>query len=192
MKKKYILIFIVLVSLFTVVLKGSERILITKIEERNEIVTNSWYSLYSKNKNVHLLIQKLNDNQKYISNDTLNHILSQYKNLKECSLDYVESEYFINESINKLIHDSLTENEFKLKMNQNIIELNEYVLTYNNAVKDYNNFIRAFPINLYTYKKYRTKEYFEITYGSENINPKKKYDDIPDWMLEMEKSKEYE
>jgi len=189
MKKKIILSLIILASLFAII-KGSEKILILKIEEKNEVVNNSWSNLYVKNRNVNLFIEDLNYNQKFISSDTLNHILRQHKNLKECSIDYVELEYFINKSINKILNDSLVENNLKIKLEQKIVELNELVSIYNIEVKDYNNLIRAFPINLYSYKKYKTKEYFEITYGIENINPKTKYDEIPNWMLEMEKGKE--
>lgn len=49
--------------------------------------------------------------------------------------------------------------------------------------------LEVFPLNLYTFKRYKTKEFFELRYGVENKNPKTKYDKDLEWMLEIEKSK---
>lgn len=191
MKKILLFILVIVVFLFAG-FKGAEIFLNSKIEAKKEIVYNNWEKLYLKNRDVNLVVKQLNSNQIYLNNDSLNNILTHHEKSKECSLDYVESEYYINKGINKIMNDSLINEESKNKMSQNIIELNSLVSNYNIAVKDYNTFIRGFPINLYAYKKYTTKVYFDLEYGAVNKNPKVKYDETLDWMLEMEKDKGYE
>lgn len=134
------------------------------------------------------LLSKLNENDKYISNDSLALIINNQKNINECTLDFLENEYYLNKLVLKIKADTLSNNNMDLLelRHQN---LNHLILNYDEAVRDYNNFIRSFPLNLYTFKRYKTKEWFELKYGVVNENPKTKYDKDLEWMLEIEKSK---
>ena len=190
--KKIILFIVVIMLCIFGLFKLADIFLNSKIENKKEIVHNNWEKLYVKNREVNLIIKQMNFNQVYLNNDSLNNILIHQENSKECTLDYVEYEYYINKAINRIMNDSLISGKSKKKMSQSITELNSLVSTYNSAVKDYNTFIRGFPINLYAYKKYNTEEYFDLKYGVVNKNPKTKYDETLEWMSEMEKNKGYE
>lgn len=109
--------------------------------------------------------------------------------IDECTLDFSENEYYLNKLVLKIKVDSLSNDNDLNALESSHKKLNHLILNYDTAARNYNDFIRSFPLNLYTFKRYKTKEWFELKYGIENKNPKTKYDEVPDWMLEIEKSK---
>ncbi len=191
MKKISLIILIILLCLFGL-FKIANVFLNSEIKSKEEMVNENWRKLYLKNKETNSMIKTINSSLNYLDNDSLNEILLHHEKAKECSLEYVEFEYAINKVINKITADSLINQKTKKKIEYNIIELNNLVSNYNIAVKNYNTFIRGFPINIYAYKKYATKVYFDLEYGVANENPKTKYEETPDWMSEIEKAKGYE
>ena len=159
-----------------------------EISQRQEIVDKKW-NLLKNDVSVHAdLLSKLNENDKYISSDSLALVINNQKNINECTLDFLENEYYLNKLVLKIKADTLSNNNIEV-LESHHQKLNHLILNYDEAVRDYNNFIRSFPLNLYTFKRYKTREFFEVKYGVENKNPKTKYDEVPDWMLEIEKSK---
>ncbi|MEG0918137.1 MAG: hypothetical protein RSF68_14095 [Myroides sp.] len=135
------------------------------------------------------LLSKINESNKYISNDSLNLIMNNQKMINECTLDFSENEYYLNKLVLKIKADSLSNDNDLNALESSHKKLNHLTLNYDTAARNYNDFITSFPLSLYTFKRYKTKECFELKYGIENKNPKTKYDEVPDWMLEIEKSK---
>src|SRR5690606_1908398 len=126
---------------------------------------------------------------KYVSNDSIVVMISNQKDIKECTLDFIENEYHLNKLVLKIKEDSLFRDYNRNDLESQHRKLNRLILNYDEAVRNYNDFIRSFPLSLYTFKRYKTKEFFELKYGVDNENPKTKYDKDLEWMLEIEKSK---
>ena len=190
MRKTILTILIIIIS-FIGVLKLGTYLLASKIENKEQLISSIWKQLDKNIEDNNLYIQSIYERMPYLPSDSLVQF-TFYNHDKKKYMAYVEHEYHINKIMIKILNDSLVENVTKTKINQNVSLLNNLAEKYNESVLDYNSFIRSFPINLYTYKKYKTKDYFDLKYGSENKHPKKKYEEIPKWMLELEKSKGYD
>lgn len=156
------------------------------INDKNNNVENVWNSLKPEVDSYFKLIDQLNQNEKYISKDSLQ-IIKKEISEEVCTLNFLEGQYFLNKVSLRIYHDSLVDASCKDTLQLRNRKLNLLSSSYNEEVSKYNNFIRSFPINLYTYKRFKTKEIFDLKYGVENENPKTKYDKDLEWMLEIEK-----
>lgn len=187
--KKFVIVSISLIVFIFLVISVAKHFVKREIDQRQELVDNKW-NLLRKDVSVHAeLVSKLNENDKYVSNDSLMIILNKQRETNECNLDFSENEYYLNKLVLEIKADTLSNDNDIGVLESSHKKLNNLILDYDEAVRNYNDFIRSFPLNLYTFKRYKTKEFFELKYGVENENPKTKYDKDLEWMLEIEKSK---
>lgn len=183
--KKTILIILVFIFFCFGLFRAGIYILNSKIADKKNIIYTNISEIYAKNKSSNMLVKDLDLNGRYLNIDSLNDFINEdIKPKQQLSIDYVEREYHINKGIINMLNDTLLGDNDKNRVKNNIVELNKLIENYNYSVKDYNSFIRSFPIYFYTYKKYKTEEYFELIYGTENINPKYKYVETLESMLE--------
>lgn len=187
--KKVVIAFVSLIVFIFLVISVAKYFVKREISQRQELVDNEW-KLLSNDVSLHAeLVSKLNKNDKYVSNDSLMLILNNQRKINECTLDFSENEYYLNKVALEIKADTLSNEEDINILESSHKKLNNLILNYDEVVRNYNDFIRSFPLNLYTFKRYKTKEFFELRYGVENENPKTKYDKDLEWMLEIEKSK---
>lgn len=187
--KKVIIVFISLIVAAFLVISIGKYFVEREIIQRDQAVDEKW-NLLKNDVYLHAeLLSKINESNKYISNDSLNLIMNNQKMINECTLDFSENEYYLNKLVLKIKADSLSNDNDLNALESSHKKLNHLILNYDTAARNYNDFITSFPLSLYTFKRYKTKECFELKYGIENKNPKTKYDEVPDWMLEIEKSK---
>lgn len=187
--KKVVIVFIYLIVGVFLLISIGIYFVDREIGQRQEVVDNNW-NLLKEDVYLHAeLLSKLNEENKYISNDSLILIIKNQKMINECTLDFLENEYYLNKLVLEIKADTLSNNNDMNALESKHKRLNHLVLNYDTAARNYNDFIRSFPISLYTFKRYKTKEFFELRYGVENENPKTKYDKDLEWMLEIEKSK---
>ncbi len=188
--KKFLIFFITIGVCLVLIITSTRYFLNKNIVSKSKDVEKEWNYLKPEINSYFKLIVELNGSGKYISEDSLD-LISKKVDENICTLDFLECQFFINKISLMMTSDTLFFEAFKDTLQLRHRKLNLLASNYNDEVLKYNNFIRGFPVNLYTYKRYKTKEVFDLVYGIENMNPKTKYDEVPDWMLEIEKSKDY-
>ncbi len=157
------------------------------LEDKQNSVNESWTELFNRSNDRVLLIKKIileNSNRDSLNFLIDKNIIIRNQNRDECSVDFVEQEYIVNEMLLKNLR-KYAENK---KLINNDYELNKLVSKYNDDVYSYNMYKTTFP-NFIIAKKYRffDKKYFTIKYGVKNEDPVIKNKKIPEWMTRIEK-----
>lgn len=130
--------------------------------------------------------------------DSLNLSLIEYtknrKSIGECNPSLVYEQYLSNKYMLPLTK-FYSENEIKdiekqkvvKEIKGNIERINKAIERYNSSVRDYNQYYTSFP-NFIIAKSYgfERKDYFEVEYGVENIDPKIAKKKRREWQRKIE------
>lgn len=157
------------------------------LEDKLKTLNNNWTELLKlqdeKNNLLGILVKNSSPNIQYV--DSLNVNLIEYtknrKSIGECNPSLVYNQYLSNKYMLPLLKfysgNNQLENVEKKKtlknIQDNIERINKVIEKYNSSVRDYNLYYTSFP-NFIIAKSYgfKRKDYFEIQYGIENIDPK--------------------
>lgn len=171
------------------------------LEDKLKTLNNNWTELLKlqdeKNNFLGILVDKSSPNIQYV--DSLNVSLIEYtksrKSIGECNPSLVYEQYLSNKYMLPLIkfyseNDQLADAEKKnaLKnIQDNIEKINKVIEKYNSSVRDYNLYYTSFP-NFIIAKSYgfKRKDYFEIQFGVENIDPKIAKKERREWQRKIE------
>lgn len=171
------------------------------LENKLENLNGNWTELIKlqeeKNNILKVLINNIPPNIQYSDSLYIHLTRKTYnkKNIDECSPELVYQEYLSNKYMLPLIK-FYTENEKTLndqekesfkKIQFNLENTNKVIEKYNLSVKDYNSFYSSFP-NFLIAKSYnfKRKNYFEIQFGVENLDPKIVKKERRDWQRKIE------
>lgn len=197
LSKVFLVIILLSLSLYFVYKRSVKN----NLEDKLKILNNNWVELIEiQNEKNDFLIKMINESPKEIEYlDSLKeYLIKQTKNKKvvrECDQDFVYEQYLSNKYMLPFIKfysekDMLVNIENKNKLNNlhsNLKTLNEVITKYNTSVRDYNFYITVFPNFLiarsYDYSK---KDYFEIKFGIENIDPKIAKKQRREWQRKIE------
>ena len=178
-----------------------------KINTKNNLkdklgaLNNNWIELLKlqdeKNNLLEILIDTSLQNIQYI--DSLNINLTEYTKKKdhinECSPDFVYNQYLSNKYMLPLIkfyseniQSVDAEKKKALKAIQDKIrQINKAIEKYNSNTRNYNLYYASFP-NFIIAKSYgfERKDYFEIQFGVENVDPKTLKKERREWQRKIE------
>lgn len=142
--KKVIIIFISLIVAAFLVISIGKYFVEREIIQRDQAVDEKW-NLLKNDVYLHAeLLSKINENNKYISNDSLNLIINNQKSINECTLDFSENEYHLNKLVLKIKADTLSNDNDLNALESSHKKLNYLILNYDTAARNYNDFIRSF------------------------------------------------
>lgn len=168
---------------------------------KQKVLDNGWVELLKsqdeKNDLLSDLIKNSPKNVQYI--DSLKISLLDYmekrKKIKECNQDFVYRQYLSNKYMLPLLmfyaKDTSMIDLEKKKTLKNIQEnqdqLNKDIEKYNASVMDYNLYYSSFP-NFIIAKSYgfKRKEYFEIQFGVESVDPEVVKKERRNWQRKIE------
>ena len=172
----------------------------SNLEEKLGFLNKNWTELLKlqddRNKFLIVLANKSPKDIQYI--DSLNINLLEYlkkkKDNEECNPSLVYEQYLSNKYMLPLIKfyfDNQIEDVEKQKalkgIEDNTEAINKTIEKYNSSVRDYNQYYTSFP-NFIIAKSYgfKRKDYFEIQYGIENIDPKIAKKERREWQRKIE------
>lgn len=195
--KVFLIITLLIVGLYFVY----KSITKNNLEDKLKTLNDNWTELLKlqdeKNDLLGILVNNSLPNIQYV--DSLNVNLIEYannrKSVRECNPSLVYEQYLSNKYMLPLIkfyseNNQLADVEKKntLKNIQNNIErINKVIEKYNSNVRDYNLYYTSFP-NFIIAKSYgfKRKDYFEIQFGVENIDPKIAKKERREWQRKIE------
>ena len=170
------------------------------LEEKLGFLNKNWTELLKlqddRNKFLVVLANKSPKDIQYI--DSLNFNVLEYskkkKDIEECNPSLVYEQYLSNKymlPLTKFYSENETKDIEKQKVikgiKDNIERINKAIEKYNSSVRDYNQYYTSFP-NFIIAKSYgfKRKDYFEIQYGIENIDPKIAKKERREWQRKIE------
>jgi hypothetical protein len=167
------------------------------LESQLNTVNNNWKELLKlqdeKTALLKILVKNSPVNIKYL--DSLNINLVEYdekrKKIGECNSSWAYEQYLSNKYMMSLINFYIVNKQLggieKEKLLSNIRIINRVITKYNSSVKVYNLYYSTFP-NFIIAKSYgyKRKNYFDIQFGSENIDPKVSKKERRDWQRKIE------
>ncbi|MFA9189389.1 LemA family protein [Flavobacterium magnesitis] len=204
MKKALIVlakVFLIVTLLFVGLYFGYKNITKNNLEDKLQTLNDNWTELLKlqdeKNNFLEILVNNSSSNIQYI--DSLNINLAEYtknrRSVIECNPSFVYEQYLSNKYTLPLIkfyskNEQLVDNEKKntlMNVANNIEKINKVIEKYNSSVRDYNLYYSSFP-NFIIAKSYgfKRKDYFEIQYGIENIDPKIVKKERREWQRKIE------
>ena len=195
--KVFLIITVLVVGLYFVFKINTKN----KLKDKLETLNNNWIELLKlqdkKNNLLEILIDTSLHNIQYI--DSLNVDLIEYTKkkdyIKECNPEFVYNQYLSNKYMLPLIkfyseniQSVGTEKKKALKAIQdNIKRINKAIEKYNSNTRNYNLYYSSFP-NFIIAKSYgfERKDYFEIQFGVENVDPKILKKERREWQRKIE------
>lgn len=194
-------VFLIVTLLFVGLYFAYKSITKNNLEDKLKTLNDNWSELLKlqdeKSNFLEILVNKNSPNIQYV--DSLNISLIEYtknrKSIGECNPSLVYEQYLSNKYMLPLIkfyseNDQLADVEKKnaLKnIRDNIERINKVIEKYNSSVRDYNLYYTSFP-NFIIAKSYgfKRKDYFEIQFGVENIDPKIAKKERREWQRKIE------
>ena len=193
-------IFLIITLLFVGLYYAYKSMTKSNLEEKLGFLNKNWTELLKlqddRNKFLIVLANKSPKDIQYI--DSLNINLLEYlkkkKDNEECNPSLVYEQYLSNKYMLPLIKfyfDNQIEDVEKQKalkgIEDNTEAINKTIEKYNSSVRDYNQYYTSFP-NFIIAKSYgfKRKDYFEIQYGIENIDPKIAKKERREWQRKIE------
>lgn len=195
-------VFLVVVLLFVSLYYAYKYSTINNLENRLKTLNDNWVEILQlqedKNNFLKTIVDLDNKSVQYL--DSLKIKIYEYdkgkKNFKECNSDIVYEQYLTNKymlPLMKFYSDNSMKSEVILKqkklngINENIESINKAIDKYNSSVSDYNQYYSRFP-NFFIAKSIglKRKDYFEIKYGVENIDPKIAKKESREWQRKIE------
>lgn len=203
MKKVLIILvktFLIITLLFIGLYYAYKSMAKNNLEDKLKSLNINWTELLKlqdeKNNLLGILVKDSSHDIQYI--DSLNLSLKKYtknrKSIGECNPSLVYEQYLSNKYMLPLTK-FYSENKIKYietqkvlkSINDNIERINKAIEKYNSSVRDYNQYYTLFP-NFIIAKSYgfEKKDYFEIQYGVENIDPKIAKKERREWQRKIE------
>lgn len=196
----YVKILSIIILLFIGLYFAYKSMTKNNLVEKLNCLNKNWNELLklqeSKDKYLSILANNCPQDIMYIDslNVTLLASTKTKKEIKECNPNLVYYQYLSNKymlPIMKYYSDNQigdTEKQKALKrLENNIDDINKIIEKYNSSVRDYNRYYSSFP-NFIIAKSYgfKRKDYFEIRYGIENIDPKLAKKNRREWQRKIE------
>lgn len=195
--KKIILIIILIIALFFGLFYAYKKSVLNNMKAKQIKLESAWSEIYKNSTYRVKLLKQLTypvPLYKFADSNILGlkmgiSDLDSSFNSNECTLEFKEREYLINNvyltlsAQNKA--DSFTDNNKQnifLKLRDNDTLINNKIDYYNSVAFDYNKYVSLFP-NFYFAKQkgYDRKKYFEMKYGSTNEAPNEQAKKFPEW-----------
>jgi hypothetical protein len=170
----------------------------TNLIEKNEQSESEWIKVYTASKNrLKLLNEFVKKNESNIDDSLsifINKIHNNYAKIdeKECSLNFIRQEYFLNKEYLKFLEkyesDSLLKGRLEYKILIKIKSIDNYnnivIEKYNKKTRDYNIYFSTFPNFIFAKSiGLKKKKYFNMFYGKINDDPELSRKKLPEWAI---------
>lgn len=193
-------LFLIITLLFVGLYYAYKNMIKNNLDDKLSSLNVNWTELLKlqdkKNNLLGVLVKNSSPNIQYA--DSLNLSLIEYtknrKSIGECNPNLVYEQYLSNKymlPLTKFYSENGIEDIDKQKVlkgiKDNLERINKAIEKYNSSVRDYNQYYSFFP-NFIIAKSYgfERKDYFEIQYGVENIDPKTAKKERREWQKKIE------